>query len=197
MAERKSLVTTVPGIGPITAAIIESELGEAKRFENANQVRAFAGLDPSVYPSGKFDGNHGHISKRGSPRLRKGLYRAALSASRVNPACRELYERLTAKGKAHRSALTAVSAKRLVQSWAVLREGKGFQVPERYRLEEPERTSRTAPSTKKSEESATTGTVLPLAVRGSIFLETASSSCRRVVSAIARSRCPGRPRQLI
>ena len=156
MAERKSLVTTVPGIGPITAAIIESELGEAKRFENANQVRAFAGLDPSVYPSGKFDGNHGHISKRGSPRLREGLYRAALSASRVNPACRELYERLTAKGKAHRSALTAVSAKLLVQSWAVLREGKGFQVPERYRPVEPERTSRTAPSTKKSEESATT-----------------------------------------
>jgi transposase len=156
MAGRRSLVTTVPGIGPITAAIIESELGDAKRFENANQVRAFAGLDPSVYQSGKFEGNHGHISKRGSPRLREGLYRAALSASRVNPACRELYERLTAKGKAHRSALTAVSAKLLVQSWAVLREGKSFEVPERYRRAEPERMSRAAPSSKKSEESAPT-----------------------------------------
>ena len=100
MAERKSLVTTVPGIGPITAAIIGSELGDAKRFENANQVRAFAGPDPPVYQAGRFDGNHGHISKRGSPRLREGPYRAALSASRVNPTCRDLYERLTAKGKA-------------------------------------------------------------------------------------------------
>ena len=35
MAGRKSLVTTAPGIGPITAAIIESELGDAKWFENA------------------------------------------------------------------------------------------------------------------------------------------------------------------
>ncbi|MHB8351286.1 MAG: IS110 family RNA-guided transposase [Thermoplasmata archaeon] len=155
MAERKSLVTTVPGIGSITAAIIESELGDAKRFENANQVRAFAGLDPSVYQSGKFEGNRGHISKRGSPRLREGLYRAALSASRANPACRDLYERLMAKGKAHRSALTAVSAKLLVQSWAVLREGKSFEVPERYRVAEPERTNRCASSSKKSEESAT------------------------------------------
>ena len=155
MAERESLVTTVPGLGPITAAVIESELGDAKRFENANQVRAFAGLDPSVYQSGKFEGSRGHISKRGSPRLREGLYRAALSASRANPACRELYERLTAKGKAHRLALTAVSAKLLVQSWAVLRDGKSFEVPERYRVAESERTSRAAPSSKKSEESAT------------------------------------------
>jgi transposase len=155
MAERKSLLTTIPGIGSITAAIIESELGDAKRFENANQVRAFAGLDPSVYQSGKFEGNRGHISKRGSPRLREGLYRAALSASRANPACRDLYERLMAKGKAHRSALTAVSAKLLVQSWAVLREGKSFEVPERYRVAEPERTSRCTSSSKKSEESAT------------------------------------------
>ncbi len=46
MEGRKSLIRTVPGVGPITAAVIESELGEAKRFENANQVRAFAGLDP-------------------------------------------------------------------------------------------------------------------------------------------------------
>ncbi len=134
MAERKSLVTTVPGIGPITAAVIGSELGEATRFENANQVRAFAGLDPSVYKSGKFEGTMAHISKRGSPRLREALYQAALSASRVNPACRELYERLTARGKAHRSALTAVSAKLLIQAWAVLREGKSFQIPERYRV---------------------------------------------------------------
>ncbi|MHB1887313.1 MAG: IS110 family RNA-guided transposase, partial [Acidimicrobiales bacterium] len=155
MAERKSLVTTVPGVGSITAAVIESELGDAKRFENANQVRAFAGLDPSVYQSGKFEGSRAHISKRGSPRLREGLYRAALSASRVNPACRELYERLTAKGKAHRSALTAVSAKLLVQCWAVLREGKSFEIPERYRIPSTKGGGPTTSSPNKSGESAT------------------------------------------
>ena len=137
MAERKSLVTTVPGIGPITAAVIESELGDAHRFENANEVRAFAGLDPSVYKSGKFEGTQMHISKRGSPLLRESLYRSALPATQLNPACREFYERLRAKGKAHRSALTAVSAKLLIQAWAVLRDGKSFEIPERYRPSSP------------------------------------------------------------
>jgi transposase len=152
MAERKSLVTTVPGIGPITAAVIESELGDARRFENANEVRAFAGLDPSVYQSGKFEGTKAHISKRGSPRLREALYQAALSASRVNPACRDLYERLMARGKAHRAALTAVSGKLLIHAWAVLREGKSFQIPERYRVEA---TEVHRPKPGKSEEPAT------------------------------------------
>jgi transposase len=149
MEERKSLVETVPGIGAITAAVIEGELGDAKRFENANEVRAYAGLDPSVYRSGKFEGTFMHISKRGSPLLRETLYRAALSASRVNPACRELYDRLRAKGKAHRSAITAVSAKLLVQAWAVLRDGKSFEIPERYRTP-------TTSSEKNSGESAVT-----------------------------------------
>jgi len=133
MEGRKSLVVTVPGVGVVTAAVIESELGDAKRFENANQVRAFAGLDPSVFQTGKFEGTQMHISKRGSPQLREALYRSALWASRANPACRELYERMRAKGKAHRSALIAVSAKLLIQAWAVMRDGKSFEIPERYR----------------------------------------------------------------
>jgi transposase len=154
MEERKSLVATVPGIGPITAAVIESELGDAKRFENANDVRAFAGLDPSVYKSGKFEGTRAHISKRGSPRLREALYQAALNASRVNPACQEFYERLRAKGKPHRLALTAVSGKLLVQAWAVMREGKSFEIPERYRTPTSKGGGTVISSEKNSGESA-------------------------------------------
>ena len=150
-----SLLETIPGIGPISAAVVQSELGDARRFENANRVRAFAGLDPSVYRSGKFESEHGRISKRGSPRLREALYRAALSAGRVNPACRDLYDRLRAKGKAHRCALTAVAGKLLVQSWAVLRAQKKFEIPERYRsASEKEKGSSQAP-TGKTEGSAT------------------------------------------
>lgn len=70
MAERKSLVTSVPTIGPIRASIVEGGLGDAKQLENANQVRAFAGLAPSVYQFGKFQGSAGYTSKRGSPRFR-------------------------------------------------------------------------------------------------------------------------------
>ena len=133
MERRQSVVMTVPGVGFITAAVIEGELGDARRFSNEGAVVAFAGLDPTVHQSGKFQGTQAHISKRGSPRLREALYKAALSASRCNPACRDLYERLLAKGKPTRVALIGVARKLLVQCWAVMREGRGFQLPERYR----------------------------------------------------------------
>ncbi|EQD77155.1 transposase IS116/IS110/IS902 family protein, partial [mine drainage metagenome] len=134
MERRKSLLTTVPGISLVTAAIVEGELGDPHRFPDERAVRAFAGLDPSVRQSGKFEGDRVRISKRGSPRLREGLYNAALPAMRVNPACREFYERLRAGGKHHKSALTAVAGKLLVQCWAVMRSGKSFEIPEKYRV---------------------------------------------------------------
>lgn len=42
----------------------------------------FAGLDPSVYESGKFRSTHNSISKRGSTHLRKALYQAASAGIR-------------------------------------------------------------------------------------------------------------------
>jgi transposase len=134
MKSHERLALSVPGVGPITAAVITSELEDPHRFPHADAVRAFAGLDPSVYQSGKFRGDEMHISKRGSPHLREALYRAALAATQVNPACRELYQRLMARGKNHREALVAVSAKLLIQVWAVLRNGRPFEPPERYRV---------------------------------------------------------------
>ena len=47
--------------------------------------------------------------KRGRPDLKKALYMAAVSASRYNHVLREFYQRLVAKGKARRLALTAVA----------------------------------------------------------------------------------------
>lgn len=41
-----------------------------------------------------------HICRMGSAPLRKALYVAAWSAKRYNPPCKELYERLVARGKA-------------------------------------------------------------------------------------------------
>ncbi len=135
MERRKSLLQTIPGVGLVTAAIVEGELGDPHRFPDEHAVRAFAGLDPSVRESGKFEGTQRHISKRGSPRLREAVYSAALPATRVNPACQEMYDRLRNAGKEHRVALVAVAGKLLVQCWAVLRNGRSFELPEKYRTE--------------------------------------------------------------
>lgn len=48
------LLKSVPGIGDKLAAGIIAEISNAKKFKNAKQRVAYAGLDPRVYASGKF-----------------------------------------------------------------------------------------------------------------------------------------------
>lgn len=67
------LYCSFPGIGEQTAAQLIGELGDIRRFDNANQLNAFAGIDIRRYQSGKFKGQD-HINKRGNPIARKLLY---------------------------------------------------------------------------------------------------------------------------
>lgn len=128
MARRESLLFTIPGLGPITAAVVESEMGDAHRFPDAEAVTAFAGLDPRVRQSGKFRGTETPISKRGSPLLREALYLAAFTSIQRNPVAKAIYERLTGRGKAKRSALVAVSRHILIWAWAVKRDGVPYRM---------------------------------------------------------------------
>ena len=61
------------GIGPQTAAQLMAELGDISRFDNANQLNAYVGIDIQRYQSGQ-GGHQDHINKRGNPIARKLLY---------------------------------------------------------------------------------------------------------------------------
>lgn len=65
--------TDFPGIGKQTAAQLMGELGDINRFDNANQLNAYVGIDIRRYQSGTFLGQD-HINKRGNPIARKLLY---------------------------------------------------------------------------------------------------------------------------
>lgn len=62
-----------PGIGELSAALLIGELGDIRRFQNANQLNAYVGIDIRHYQSGKYIGKD-HINKRGNPKARKILY---------------------------------------------------------------------------------------------------------------------------
>ena len=121
-------ILSIPGIGPLTAGVILGELGDLKRFNSLDQITAYAGLDPSVMESGR-SRRTGHISKRGSPILRDALYKSSLSASRCNPVCQQLYQRLRDKGKHHKVCMIAVSRKLLHIAYSVETKQKDFYVP--------------------------------------------------------------------
>ncbi len=119
---------SVPGIGVLTAGVILGEFGDLCRFNSTNQLTAYSGLDPSVMESGR-SRRTGHISKRGSPILRETLYNAAFAAIRVNPVCKQFYQRLKAKGKHHKVCLVAVAKKLLHIAYSVERNKRDFYVP--------------------------------------------------------------------
>ena len=52
--EEYKIIQSIPGIGEKIAATIISEIGEIDRFNHPKKLVAFAGVDPSVYSSGKF-----------------------------------------------------------------------------------------------------------------------------------------------
>ena len=75
--EYGSIITSIPGVGIITGAMIISEIGDINNFNNPHQLLAFAGLDPSVYESDNFSSSNNKPSKRGSKYLRWAIHQVS------------------------------------------------------------------------------------------------------------------------
>jgi transposase len=69
-------LTTVPGVGPITALTFISTIDDPARFRGSRSVGAYIGLTPKRYASGEID-RMGRISRCGDGMLRSYLYEAA------------------------------------------------------------------------------------------------------------------------
>lgn len=76
---------TMPSVGPVTAGAFVATLDDAKRFKGAHQAEAYLGLVPSEMSSGEKQ-RRGHITKRGSSRMRALLVQLALSTIRLRKA---------------------------------------------------------------------------------------------------------------
>jgi len=121
------VITTIPGIGDTLGAIIVSEIGDINRFDAPNKLVAFAGLDVKVTQSGEFEGTKQHISKRGSPYLRRAIWLAANRAAFCDPILSEYYQSLKARGKHHLTAVGAVARKMCNIIFTILRENRPYE----------------------------------------------------------------------
>ena len=120
------VITSITGIGDVLGGGIFSEIGDISRFERANQLVAYAGLDVAVKQSGNFNATDTKISKRGSPYLRRAIWLAASVAAFKDPALSVYYQRLRQRGKAHGTAIGAVARKLTNIIFAVLRDNKAY-----------------------------------------------------------------------
>lgn len=121
-------LTSIVGIGPVTAATILGEIGDIQRFDSLEKLVGYTGIDARVYQSGQFTGTEMHMSKRGSPYLRRAVWLAANSARQHDPELTGYYERKRAEGKHHNTVIGALCRKLLARIFVVLKEQRPYEV---------------------------------------------------------------------
>ena len=121
---QRDLLTSIPGIGEATAALLLAELFN-KAFTSARQAAAFAGVVPRPHDSGTHQGRR-VMCKLGPGRLRKGLYFPAIAALRFNPSLQPLAQRLRGAGKPPMLIIGAAMRKLIHLAFGVLKSGRAY-----------------------------------------------------------------------
>lgn len=132
--EHQMLLTnleTIPGIGRKTSLMLVVLTDGFERFSSASELCSYSGLTPIIRQSGSSVRGRPRISKIGNKKLRNLLFMCSFNACKHNKSCKELYDRIVAKGKSKKLALIAVCNKLLKQAFAIARSGLVYD--ENYR----------------------------------------------------------------
>jgi transposase len=117
------LITSIPGIGTLTAVTV---LGETNGFElirNKRQLTSYAGLDVKEKQSGTSVKGKPRISKKGNRHVRKAMHLPALAAIRHDQRYKAIFARLVAKHGIKMKAAVAVQRKLLEMIYTVYKTG--------------------------------------------------------------------------
>jgi len=125
MQHKAQIMTSVPGVGKVTATTLLAELPELGQLSR-RQISGLAGVCPFSRDSGTMRGRRSIWGGRAS--VRAALYMASVVACRHNPVIRAFYQRLLAAGKPKKVALVACMHKLLITLNAMLKTGTPWRV---------------------------------------------------------------------
>lgn len=117
-------LTSVPGIGIRTAAVILAEIG-GRDFATAGHLASYAGLAPVTRRSGSSIRGE-HKSRRGNKKLKRAFFLAAFAAIKT-PESRAYYDRKRTQRMGHNQALIALARRRCDVIFAMLRDGTLYE----------------------------------------------------------------------
>ena len=126
--EQVTWLTSLPGIGELTAMELLTELGDMSRFDRADQITAYVGLTPGEYSSGSSI-RRGHISRCGKAALRSRLVEASWIAIRFDPQLADIYQRIRARQGGKR-AIVAVARRLLLRVRRLLLDERCYEFKE-------------------------------------------------------------------
>ncbi len=115
----------IPGFDVLMAMAFVAEVGDVRRFKNADQVAAFIGLVPRVYSSGNTM-RTGRITKTGSKFLRWMLVQGAWAAIKSSPNLRARFASISRR-RGQKVAIVAIARKLATIAFRILREKTEYQ----------------------------------------------------------------------
>lgn len=128
MGEDIEILTSMKGIGNNSATNFLVELGGGvEPYKSHKQVIAMAGIDPSVYQSGKHEGK-GRISKRGNRHLRRVIWQMSTKVIMYNDFFKEYYLKRREDGLPYKMAVLATAHKLIRVIFAMLSNKTTFKV---------------------------------------------------------------------
>ena len=127
------IITSIPGVGIITGAMIISEIGDINNFQTPHQLLAFAGLDPIVNQSGDFEASHNKPSKRGSKYLRWAIHQVSSGIWKWDKTFKEYYDKKMKEGKHHYVAIGHIDKKLIRVIFSLLKNKQSF-IPQKITI---------------------------------------------------------------
>jgi transposase len=120
-------ITTIPGVGRLTATIVLAETNGFELIRNKKQLISYSGLDVREKQSGTSIKGKPRISKKGNKFLRKAMFFPALSAVKYEQNYKEIYARLVSKSGIKMKGLVAVQRKLLELIYIIFKNKTVYQ----------------------------------------------------------------------
>lgn len=126
LVKKINTITTIPGVGKLTAVIVLAETNGFELIKNKKQLVSYSGLDVRLKDSGTSVKSKPKISKKGNRHLRKAMHMPALSAMKFNDHHKAIFVRLVSKHGIKMKAAVAVQRKILELIYTIYKTDKAF-----------------------------------------------------------------------
>jgi transposase len=126
LTEKMKVITSIPGIGDLTAVTIIAETNGFELIKNKRQLVSYAGLDVREKTSGTSVKSKPRISKRGNRNLRKVMHFPALAAIRTDESFRYIFLRLVSRHGIKMKAIVAIQRKLLELTYILWKSNTSY-----------------------------------------------------------------------
>ena len=134
LVEKMKIVSSIPGIGNLTAVTIIAETNGFELIKNKRQLVSYAGLDVREKTSGTSVKSKPRISKRGNRNLRKVMHFPALAAIRTDERFRNIFLRIVSRHGIKMKAIVAIQRKLLELTFILWKNNSYYNSEHEYQI---------------------------------------------------------------